>query len=1154
MNILDKQLAYWTNQLAGAPVVLEIPSDRPRSPVGDLHRARCQFTLPSAMVMALRQLTPPEETSLFVTLMSGFIVLLNRYTGQEDMLVGTPVALRDHGEAKFVENILALRAKVSSDTTFAELLREVRQTTLDAQANQDLPFSRLVEELRIEPAIGHNSLVQVVFQLRHETPFPGECTAQNQPARCESITSKIDLALSVVEQEEELRGAFEYNADLFDDATIERMFGHFETLLQGIVVNPERRLSELPMFTEGERHRILIEWNDTQRDYPKDKCIHQLFEAQVERTPDSIAVVFEDKQLTYRKLNARANQVAHYLKKRGVGAEVLVGICIERSLEMVVTLLGVLKAGGAYVPLDPTYPRERLAFMLEDTQAPVLLTLGRLAERLPDGRREVICLDTDWNTIAQESEETPTSAATAENLAYVIYTSGSTGKPKGVMIHHRGLANYLLWAGQYYRMAEGAGALVHSPIGFDLTITTLFAPLLVGQRVVLLPEGVGIEELAGALSAGRDFTLVKITPTHLEALAHVLSDQDLAGRVRVLVVGGEMLRWEHISAWRTHAPATRIINEYGPTETVVGCCIYEVTEESVQSGSVPIGRAIDNMEMDLLGPDLQPVPAGEIGELYIGGVALARGYLNQPQTTQEKFIQHRLNGGPGSRLYKTGDLARYLADGNLEFLGRTDHQVKVRGYRIELGEIEVALAQHSAVRDCVVVAREESSGPSTALRTGTRLVGYVVGKNGAAPQVNQLRSFLQERLPSYMVPSAFVVLDAFPLTVNGKIDRDALPSRDQQHVPETIGEFAHPRDSLERELAEIWEKVLTVKRVGIRDNIFDLGGNSIQIVRLIAQIEKNLHVNLPLSAVFQAPTIEQFALLVRQKREPSSLESLLLTSQTSGHRPPLFSYGGSVELARYLGSDQPCYLLQFPGFNGHPAPATIEEMARNRIEEIRGIQPHGPYFLAGFSFGGLVMFEIAQQLQQQAEPIALLVLIDPTLPNDGVSGAKPANSHSGVPPSGLLNRLSHHCRNLASLGLREKLGYILAEIRWRIGFTRRLAWRLAFAAYFRLGYRLPPSLRPFYLSHVVVETTERYVPKAFSGPFIVFRRPNYGTGEEWRRLAAGRIEIHEVLVDHGDFIKEPYVQVLASNLKNLLQRAPKVVFLIWLTIGISPEF
>lgn len=1137
MNVLDKQLVYWTNQLAGAPVVLEIPSDRPRSPVGDLHRAICQFTLPSAMVMALRQLTPPEETSLFVTLMSGFIVLLNRYTGQEDMLVGTPVALRTQGEAKFVENILALRAKVSSDTTFAELLREVRQTTLDAQANQDLTFSRLVEELRIEPAMGHNSLVQVVFQLRYETPFPGKCTAKNQPARCESITSKIDLALSLVEQEEELRGAFEYNADLFDGATIERMFGHFETLLQGIVANPERRLSELSMLTEGERRRILIEWNDTQRDYPKDKCIHQLFEAQVERTPDSIAVVFENKQLTYRELNARANQVAHYLKKRGVGAEVLVGICIERSLEMVVTLLGVLKAGGAYVPLDPTYPRERLAFMLEDSQVRVLLTQAQLLGGLAQHAEQIVCLDDDRDAIARESEDNPVFCGKPEDLAYVIYTSGSTGKPKGVAIEHHSTVTFLHWARTTFTPEDLAGVLASTSICFDLSVFELFVPLSWGGKVILAEN---VLQLSNSVVAC-DVTLINTVPS---AIAELLRVGGLPDSVKTVNLAGEPLQISLVKQIYEQGKIERVFDLYGPSEdtTYSTCAIRD------GNGPATVGRPIANTQIYLLDSCLQPVPIGVSGALHIGGDGLARCYLNRPELTAEKFIPNPFSDEAGARLYKTGDLARYLPDGNIQFLGRLDNQVKIRGFRIELGEIEAVLGQHPGVREAVVLARPDISGDK-------RLVAYVVSSGTQAPATNDLRELLRARLPEYMVPSAFLRLDRLPLTSSGKVDRRRLPAPDQQHVPETIGEIARPRDSLERALAEIWEKVLTVKRVGIRDNIFDLGGNSLQMVRLIAQIEKNLHVNLPLSALFQAPTIEQFALLVRRKRAASSLESLLLTSQTSGHRPPLFSCGGSVELARYLGSNQPCYLLEFPGLNGHPAPATIEEMARNRIKEIRGIQPHGPYFLAGYSFGGLVMFEIAQQLQQQAEPIALLVLIDPTLPNDGVSGAKPANSHSGVPPSGLLNRLSHHCRNLASLGLREKLGYILAEIRWRTDFTRRLAWRLAFAAYFRLGYRLPPSLRPFYMSHVVFETTERYVPKAFSGPFIVFRRPNYGTGEEWRRLAAGRIEIHEVLVDdHGDFIKEPYVQVLASNLKNLLQRAHKAVFPIWLTIGIPPEF
>ncbi len=454
-------------------------------------------------------------------------------------------------------------------------------------------------------------------------------------------------------------------------------------------------------------------------------CFHELFEAQAERTPEAAAVVYRDQRLSYRQLNHRANQVAHFLRANGVGPETLVGICMERAPEMMVALLGILKAGGAYLPLDASYPADRLAYMTADAKAPVILTQQRLAEKIsPAGK--VVAMDARWPEIAQLSAERVDSGVKQENLAYVIYTSGSTGKPKGVMIHHLGLVNYLCWASRFYRMWEGTGSLVHSPIGFDLTITTLFGPLLVGQRVTLLPEGLGLDELAAALRSGKDFSVVKITPTHLEALAHMLPEDEMAGRVRVLVIGGEMLRWEHIERWRRHAPATRLINEYGPTETVVGCCIYEAKDRGT-SGSVPIGVAIDNMRMHILDPDLRPVAPGAAGEIYIDGVGVARGYLNQPETTEAKFITATIDGATSERLYKTGDLARALPDGNLEYLGRTDHQVKIRGYRIELGEIEVALARHPAVRDCVVVAREDGGDK--------RLVAYVVGWNNRAPAI-----------------------------------------------------------------------------------------------------------------------------------------------------------------------------------------------------------------------------------------------------------------------------------------------------------------------------------------------------------------------------------------------------------------------------------
>jgi amino acid adenylation domain-containing protein len=877
-------------------------------------------------------------------------------------------------------------------------------------------------------------------------------------------------------------------------------------------------------------------------------CFHRLFEAQVERTPDAVAVAYKDERLTYRELNRRADQLAHHLRALGAGPETLIGICMERAPEMMVGLIGILKAGAGYLPLDPSYPAERLAYMLEDARTPVVLAQRRISDKVSGHTAKVICVDEDWPEIERESGENLENGPEPDHLAYVIYTSGSTGKPKGVMIHHRGLANYLSWAARYYRMSEGAGTLVHSPIGFDLTITTLLAPLLVGQRVVLLPEGPGIEELARALGAGKDYTLVKITPTHLEALAHMLPGDELAGRVRVLVVGGEMLKWEHIAAWRTYAPATRIVNEYGPTETVVGCCIYEVTGD-VQSGSVPIGRAIDNMDMHLLGSDLQPVPPGEIGELYIGGVALARGYLNQPEITREKFICRSSNGDAGARLYKTGDLARRLPDGNLEYLGRTDHQVKIRGYRIELGEIEVALGRHPDVRDCAVVAREDgSAGASTSLSTGKRLVAYVVGKNETSPSVDRLRSFLQDRLPGYMVPSAFVVLAALPLTVNGKVDRDALPSPEQRSRS-LDNPFKAATDSLEMQLAEVWEEILGVRPIGITDNFFDLGGDSLQAVLMATKVEEIRGSHIPPSLVIEENTIEKLARAIhRLDAEPR--DGTVVKVQPKGSLPPLYlvpGIGGLVlgasYLARRLGLDQPLYGLQARGVrDSESAFTSIEEMASYYIDAIQCVQGDDPFFIAGYSFGGIVAFEIARQLYAAGKRVGMLAILDTVAPG--------SHRFSAV---SFLRNLPHW---IGDFVVRRKPKEVIRDVGNKLkkvsklcinGVLRPLGvapLRADITENVDMPAELPERYRRVITAHY--QALLRYKPRGYPGRIMLFRAkaqpllrayPDNG----WGRFAEGGVEVHGVEGNHLNFGEEPYVQVLAKKMRAALEKSRKQI-------------
>ncbi|MFN2235434.1 MAG: non-ribosomal peptide synthetase, partial [Anaerolineales bacterium] len=618
----------------------------------------------------------------------------------------------------------------------------------------------------------------------------------------------------------------------------------------GMVVNssPTDNLSRL---TKAEHHQMLVEWNDTQTPLPEKICFHQLFEEQVERSPDAVAVVFRDKHLSYQELNSRANQLAHYLQRLGVKPDVLVGIYMERSLEMMVALLGIFKAGGAYVPLDINYPKDRIGYILDDTQVPVLLSQEHLIDNLPEYTAHLLNLDSDWPIIARESVENPFSHVTGDNLAYIAYTSGSTGKPKGVMNTHRGHTNYALWCTKGYNIESGKGSLVQSPIAFDFTNTTIFPPLLVGRSVTLVPDGNEIEALVSILRSRPDFSLVKITPAHLVLLNQLMSPTEMAGSTQALVVAADQLIGERLTTWQKYAPDTVLYNEYGPTETVAGCSAYRIGPDEQLTGPVSIGRPISNTYFYVLDNQLQPVPIGAPGELYIGGVGVARGYLNRPELTAKVFISDHFSDQPDARMYKTGDLVRYLPDGNLIFLGRIDHQIKIRGFRVELGEIEAVLGQHPAVSKSAVIVREDSPGDK-------RLVAYIVPELQETGLLREVRRFLKEKVPEYMIPSAFVLLDKLPLTSNGKLDREALPLPDQVR-PELDSTIVAPRTPVEQRITAIWKDVLGMEQIGVHDNFFELGGHSLLATQVITRVRQAFQAEIPLGDFFDVPTVAGLA-------------------------------------------------------------------------------------------------------------------------------------------------------------------------------------------------------------------------------------------------------------------------------------------------------
>jgi amino acid adenylation domain-containing protein len=864
MNVaveLERQASYWREELAGAPTKLELPTDKPRPAAQSLRSARESFALSAELLQKLRSLGAEEGATLFMTLGAGFIVLLNRYTGQSDILVAAPLAAgsgadgasgRTNGSPP---NPVVLRAKLTDHVPFRALLRQVKERTLRAHAHADLPFETLVGELVRDRDASHAPLCQVMFVLENAEEVARASKGSNGASH-ESESARADLTLFLAETAGGIDAAIAYATDLFEAETIRRMCGHYGVLLEAAVSEPDRSIHTLPMLTLPERAQLLHEWNDTHAELPP-VATPALFEEAVLRHPDATALVFEGETTTYRALNERANQVAHYLRRRGVGADVRVGVCMERSPEIVVALLGVLKAGGAYVPLDPAYPKDRLAYMVRDSAAKVLLTDAKHRDAFSAGGERPVCLDSDWGELETESTQNPGVAIAPDDLAYVMYTSGSTGEPKGVMVHHRGVVNYLSWAGKAYAAAAGGAVPLHTSIAFDLTVTALFVPLCAGGQVEVLRDDVGGQNLVAALREGSGRSLVKITPAHLALLSEQVGQRGAAGRTNLFVIGGENLTAESLALWRDFAPGTRLINEYGPTETVVGCCVYEVRPEDPRTGSVPIGRPIANTQLYILDRHLNPLPVGAVGELYIGGAGVARGYLNRAELTKERFIPDPFSSEPGragaagGRLYKTGDIARYRPDGTLEYFGRIDNQVKVRGYRIELGEIEAKLADHPGVKVCAVLAREDTPG-------NKQLVGYVVPQKDEAPSVSSLREYLRERLPEYMVPSQFVFLASMPLTTNGKVDRKGLPAPSEENTSPAQTRVA-PRTPIEKALAAIWSELLHLENIGIHDDFFDLGGHSLLAIKAVARVREVLAVELSPQAVIDSPTIAELA-------------------------------------------------------------------------------------------------------------------------------------------------------------------------------------------------------------------------------------------------------------------------------------------------------
>lgn len=864
---LERQLSYWRQQLAGSPALLELNTDRPRPRVQTSNGAQYVFTIPEALTDRLKKLSRREGVTLYMTLLAAWQTLLSRYSGQTDIVVGSPIAGRTRLEIEeligFFINTLVLRTDLSGEVSFAELMQRVREVTLGAYAHQDVPFEKLVEELQPERDMSRSPLFQVTFMLLNtpeEAVELGDLRVSEIAG--ENRAAKFDLELAMSERQNDLYCSLVYNTDLFDTATIVRVAGHFEQLLTSIVTDSSRAISSLPILSDDEQKQLLTNFNQTDRDYRTDLCVQEVFEAQVERTPDALAVQFEDQTLTYAELNSRANQLAHHLRSLGVRRETLVAICVERSVEMFVGLVGILKAGAAYLPLDASYPMPRLVAMLEDSQAPVLLTQDRLVDSLPALSGQVICLDTDWNQIARKSTENPALITNPANLAYVIYTSGSKGQPHGVEVSHAALMNLVNWHQEAFEVTPADRATQIASPSFDASVWEVWPYLCCGASLHVAPEDARLSpaQLQQWLIS-RDIT-ISFVPTPLADLM-IGMEWPATLPLRILLTGGDQLHQHSRDAFKF-----KLVNNYGPTENAVVTTSGTVVSCENALAWPSIGFSIANTRCYVLDELLRPVPLGVRGELYIAGRGLARGYLRQPALTAERFIPNPFGSEPGTRIYKSGDAVRQLADGSFEFLGRLDQQVKIRGFRIELGEIETTLSQHPTVDQCAVLARTPETSEEK------QLVAYVVSKPEAVPEPAELRRYLQERLPDYMVVAHFVMLDEMPLTSNAKIDRRALLALDYVGA-EVERAYVAPRTQVEEVLADIWAEVLGRERVGIDDDFFDLGGHSLLATQVIARVRDTFQVTLPVRTVFEARTIADLSLaLTTNEAQPGSTEKI----------------------------------------------------------------------------------------------------------------------------------------------------------------------------------------------------------------------------------------------------------------------------------------
>ena len=1124
---LDRQLSYWKGQLASAPV-LDLPSDRPRPPRQTSAGAKHSFELPPDLSTRLAAFNRKANATPFMTLLGAFQVLLARYSGQRDILVGTPIANRQRQELEeiigFFVNTLVMRVDLSGNPGFGEVVAKVRKSALEAFQHQDLPFEKLVEELKPVRDLSRHPLFQVMFGVANTPPstFQLEGLEVSQPP-LPAVSTHFDLELHLQARGNGWVAFIYYSTALFDEQTILRLAGHYQTLLDSMLAEPEKPVWEVGMLTSFERRQTLVEWNNTEVDYPRDKCVHELFEAQAGSTPEAVAVVFGDKPLTYRQLDQRATLLARHLRGRGVGPGRLVGIFLERSLEMVVGVLGVLKAGGAYVPLDPAFPSARLAGMVDDARPVLLLTTAPLTGAVPPSKTSILLIEDTERPPPGTGKNGPAEIApTAEDPAYVLYTSGSTGRPKGVRIPHRAAVNFLASMRKEPGLASDDVLVAVTTLSFDIAGLEIYLPLTTGARVVVASrdEVLDAEKLAQLLAAS-GATIMQATP----ATWRLLLQSGWSGSPNLKILcGGEALSPE--LAGRLLECGREVWNLYGPTETTIWSAVQKVRPGE----PVVVGRPIANTQFYVVDHALQALPVGVPGELLIGGDGLAIDYLNRPDLTAEKFIPNPFDPSRSQRLYRTGDLCRHRSDGTLEFLGRSDHQVKIRGFRVELGEIEAAINSYQGVRQALALAREDQPGDQ-------RLAAYIVPADPASPpSVLEIRDSLKRMLPVHMVPSAFVILEKPPLTPNGKVDRKALPAPDASTLTEDTARV-EPRNETEQVLAAIWAETLGLPTVGVHDNFFDLGGHSLLTLRLQKHVLKQLGQKLALASFFQYPTVAGLAASLARP-ESGDHNSGVLTVDSKGGKTPLFCLhflSAAQNLAKHLGDERRIYGVENPiddeineWRRSQRDPISLENLAGQYVTKIKKLEPKGPYHLAGYCFGGLLAFEVAQQLARQGDQVGALVFIDTIY-------------HYGCKPLrwGGLKRFLHHGRLVIRRGpshLRDTIRKVINARRNQSPADRRVEARRTLqneAEVDGIRGRYTDSIKQMVIN---------YHGASYDGDAMIFRtvaQPgswyfDLGSDNGWKAVIRGRLVNKEINCGHTEVFKEAWFVTIAEDLRKHL--------------------